>query len=363
MKIIILLLFSLSTYAELSVETFNTGLAHTYVPLAKERLPFIIDKIKTNQSDVICLQEVWRKKDRKKIVKRLKADYPHAFYSKIKQVRTKKSPACKIKNLFGDGRFVSCTLKNCGGKEGDDFTNCVLNTCGGPMERLKNENRMCANALLAQVGKSSFSAISQVLNPLRGASLFAYGGGDGLLVLSRKSFAKKEILDLSDISTLNKRAALVVTLHSGESIACTHLTANLTSSVAYAGKFSSWKEENKKQIEKLVNFQKKNTKETILTGDFNCAFGNADLDPDWEDNCQIILDDGYDNKFVETSSKCTYCSSNTLVSDDEKDILIDHIFTKNISILSQKRTREEFIRINDKEENLSDHFGLRAVFE
>jgi endonuclease/exonuclease/phosphatase family metal-dependent hydrolase len=364
MKLFLLLLITLSVHAEqISVETFNAGLAHTYVPLAKERLPFIVDELKKKQSDVICLQEVWEKKDRKKIVKLLKSEYPHAFYSKIKQVRTRQKPSCKIKNLFGDGRFVSCTLSNCGGKEGDDFTNCVLNTCGEPMQRLKKENRMCANALLAQVGKSSFSAITQVLNPLRGASLFAYGGGDGLLILSKKAFVKKEVLDFTEISTLNKRAALVVDLYSGEKIACTHLTANLESSVAYAGKFSTWKEENSKQIDKLLDFYNKSTSKTILTGDFNCAFNVGNLEGDWEENCQKILDNGFENNFVQTSTECTYCSSNTHISNDEKDILIDHIFTKNIRVQSQVRSREELITIDGKKENLSDHFGLRAVLE
>jgi endonuclease/exonuclease/phosphatase family metal-dependent hydrolase len=359
----ILFLISLSATAQLSVETFNAGLAHTYVPLAKERIPHVIADLKEKQSDVLCLQEVWKKEDRNRIIKELKAIYPHSFHSKIKQVRTKKKPSCKVKNLFGKEKFVSCTLKKCKGRDGDDFTSCVLNECSGPMETLKNENRMCANALLAQVGRSSLSAITQVLNPFKGATLFAYGGGDGLLILSKKGFANKEILDFTEISTLNKRAALVVELNSGEKVACTHLTANLSDSVAYAGKFSSWKEENAKQIERLVGFYNKSEAKTILAGDFNCAFGTGGLEPDWEDNCQKLLDNGFKNDFIFDQPVCTYCSTNTLNSNDINDILIDHIFVKNASVEFQERSRENLISIEGEDHNLSDHYGLRAIIE
>ena len=38
-----------------SVMTYNVGLAHTFVPLAKERLPHIMDALKREQGDVVCL--------------------------------------------------------------------------------------------------------------------------------------------------------------------------------------------------------------------------------------------------------------------------------------------------------------------
>ncbi|WP_127718432.1 endonuclease/exonuclease/phosphatase family protein [Halobacteriovorax sp. HLS] len=362
MKLLILILLSFSSYAQLSIETFNTGLAHTYVPLAEERLPLIINDLKVNKSDVLCLQEVWTQEDRDRIIKELKSVYPYSHFSEIKQVRSKRKPTCKIKNLFGKGKFVSCTLKECKGKDGDDFTQCVLNTCGESMEKLKNDNRVCANALLAQVGKSSLGAITQVLNPFKGASMFAYGGGDGLLLLSRKKMNNKSIIDLSDISTLNKRAALVATIESVE-LNCTHLSANLADSVAYAGKFESWQEENSKQIERLINNTSSSEGKRILMGDFNCAFATGSLEPDWEENCQQILDSQFENTFIDEDPACTYCSSNSHNPVTTKDILIDHIFSKNVDIRYHGITRENKILINNKKENLSDHFGVRAFIE
>ena len=362
MKIVVFLfLLSLTSFANLSVESFNTGLAHTYVPLAQERIPHIISNLKENQSDVLCLQEVWKKEDRDRIVRELKEVYPHSFFSEIKQIRTKKKPSCGIRDLFGKNKFVNCTLKECKGKDGDDFTSCVLDKCAGPMERLKNDNRMCANALQAQVGRSSVSAVLQVLNPFKGASLFAYGGGDGLLLLSKKKISRTFHIDLADISTLNKRAALVAELSTGERIACTHLTANLSDSVSYAGKFSSWKEENEKQIERLIESYDKSKQKIYVAGDFNCSFSTGGLKGDWEDNCQKILDHGFINEFVQNSPVCTYCSSNSLNDEGIDDLLIDHIFVKNVEVRSQIRSRDSLISIDDEKHNLSDHFGLRLI--
>ncbi|OUR93645.1 hypothetical protein A9Q84_19450 [Halobacteriovorax marinus] len=364
MKIVLVFLISMCAYsAGLKVETFNAGLAHTYVPFAKERLPYIIKDLKEKQSDVICLQEIWEKKDRKEIVKSLKDIYPYAHFTKIKQVRSKKSPTCKRKNLFGEGKFVSCILDKCKGKEGDEHTACILNTCGESMERLKDENRECAAGLIAQVGKSTISALFQVFNPFRGSSLFAYGGGNGLLVLSKKKIVKKEMIDFTDISNLNKRAALLVTLETGETVACTHLTANLADSVSYTGKFSSWKEENSKQIEVLLNTLSEKSSKVVLTGDFNCAFSTENLEGDWEDNCQKILDSGYENRMVSEASVCTFCSSNALNPANTKDIMIDHIFVKNAQTLDPRRTRDVKFSHESREMNLSDHFGISATIE
>lgn len=362
MKLLLLYILSFSSFAQLSIETFNAGLAHTYVPLAKERLPLIINDLRENKSDVVCLQEVWTKEDRDRIIKELRSVYPYSHFSEIKQVHSKRRPTCKIKNLFGKDKFVSCTLKECKGKEGDDFTQCVLNTCGESMQRLKNDNRVCANALLAQVGKSSLGAIAQVLNPFKGASMFAYGGGDGLLLLSRKEMKKKSIIDLSDISTLNKRAALVATIGPIE-FSCTHLSANLSDSVAYAGKYESWKEENSAQIDRLIGEKDSQNAKRVLMGDFNCAFGKGHLESDWEENCQKLLDNYFENRFIEDDPKCTYCSSNSHNSATTKDILIDHIFTKNVDVLYEGITRENLILINNKKENLSDHYGLKGLVE
>ncbi len=126
---ILLLLTSSSLYAgtgtSLKLTTFNVGLAHTFVHHAKERLEPISERLQKLDSDIVCIQEAWTKKDRKKIKKALKKTYPHLHMTKIKQLKAKKAPVCKIKELFGKGRFVSCMQKQCGGLDGDEFTDCI----------------------------------------------------------------------------------------------------------------------------------------------------------------------------------------------------------------------------------------------
>jgi exonuclease III len=82
--VILALLITSSVFGKgLKVTTYNAGLAYTFVPLAKERFPEVVKALKKHDSDVLCLQEVWTKKDRKKLMKALQNEYPHTLFEKV----------------------------------------------------------------------------------------------------------------------------------------------------------------------------------------------------------------------------------------------------------------------------------------
>lgn len=347
--------------------TYNAGLAHTFVMYAKERVPHVVENVKNLNSDVVCLQEVWTKKDQKALIKGTEEQFPHNFSMKIKQTRSKKRPTCKVKDLFGEGKFVQCMKDKCGGKEGDEFTQCIINDCGTALENLKNSNRECAQGLMAQVGRSTIASLWSVLNPFVPAGQFAYKGSTGLLILSKKPLTNTKVIDLSDISFLNRRAALYAEVD-GKAVVCTHLTANLDGTAPYAGKFANWSEENAAQVQKLLK-ETQTEKPTFLMGDFNCGFKDEanGLEGEFEESCQKFLDAGFDDSISSINPTCSFCNANNLVNEgnDPKEydnLLIDHIFTRNANVSDGgvMMTQKVKIKVDGKEvtTSLSDHYGV-----
>ncbi len=92
--------------------------------------------------------------------------------------------------------------------EGDEFADCILEKCSKSLQRLKSENRQCASSLMAKVGQNPIISILKLLNPFYRSGLYAYRGSNGLVLLSKLPLQEKKIIDLSDISTLNRRQAL-----------------------------------------------------------------------------------------------------------------------------------------------------------
>lgn len=372
MKTILLLLVTINfafagTNESLKLTTFNVGLAHTFVHHAKERLEPITSKLLSLDSDVICIQEAWTKKDRKKIKKSLKKKYPHLHMTKIKNLKAKKTPVCRIKELFGKGKFVSCMQKQCGGLDGDEFTDCIINTCGKQLRDLKTSNRECASSLMAQVGRSSLAGMLTVLSPFKKAGLFAYKGSNGLMLFSKRPMTNTGLIDFSDISTLNRRQALTAEIE-GKAIACTHLTADLESTVPYTGTFKNWGEENKTQVTRLLTTLENKSKTTLLLGDFNCSpeVAASGIDAELADSCKLITDAGFSDPVTQaTEVECTSCSNNLLNDEDMNNTAIDHIYVRNGDVLASKVILKEVIKVKKKksnyvETNLSDHFGFWA---
>lgn len=352
----------------LKVTTYNLGLAHTFVPYAKERLAPLISELSNYDSDILCLQEVWTKKDQKKIHKALNKNFPFSFKTKIKNFRQGPRPTCRIKEIFGEGKFVSCMQKQCGDKDGDDFTDCIIEKCDSALQNLKAENRNCASALMAQVGKSPIASILTLLNPLWRAGLFAYKGSNGLMLYSKYPLEDKRYVDFKDVSTLNRRGALQAVVNvDGKKVQvmCTHITADL--SVPYTGLFEDWKEENGEQMERLLQTANQKIYPTVLMGDFNCGFEDplAGILGELSENCQKALDWNYSDPLSEETRECTFCSSNILNGGNENSVAIDHVFLKGLNYSSSKVVFKKKISIEDKEKGrvqtqLSDHYGLEV---
>ena len=358
---------------KLKLTSYNVGLAHSFVMYSKERIPHVINGVKRLKSDVVCLQEVWRKKDKKKLIKETKNVFPYYFSMKIKQTRSKRRPTCKAKDLFGEGKFIQCMRNKCGGLDGDEFTQCIISDCEIALKNLKNSNRECAQGLMAQVGRSTIASLWSVLNPFVPAGQYAFKGSVGLLILSKKPLKNTKIIDMSNISFLNRRAALYAEVD-GKAVVCTHLTADLDGTAPYAGKFANWSEENLAQVEKLLK-ETDSSKPTYLMGDFNCGFKDEanGLEDEFEKSCQKFLDAGYSDPISSMSSECTYCNDNILVTEgndpkDYENVLIDHIFVRNTSVSDASVVMKQDVKLKVGRDEyvtskVSDHYAVTVEAE
>jgi len=355
-------LFPFLTWStELTLTTYNVGLAHTFVAHAKERLPHIIDALTAHRTDVLCVQEAWNKKDRKEIAKNLEDLFAAEYFTKISNLREGRRPTCKIKELFGEGKFVSCMQTQCKGLDGDEFTDCILDKCGNALSELKQTNRQCATALMAQVGKNTLIGMMTILNPFARAGLFAYKGSDGLMLFSKFPIKEKSMEDFTSISTLNRRRALKATLDiDGKDLTvyCGHLSADLSKTVPYTGKFNSWAEENSVQISTLMTAATSQSRNTVVMGDFNCGFASAGIDPELENNCQLLNSPDFVRA---TTNECTFCQDNLLNAEEEKSVAIDHILVKGVELMDTNVHFKTPITLKDgTQTNLSDHYGVSA---
>ena len=204
------------------------------------------------------------------------------------------------------------------------------------------------------------------MRPIRKAGLYAYGGSNGLMLLSREPMADAGVLDFTDIATLNRRQALYIDVPFEEGntrVYCTHLSADLSSIAPYPGSFDSWGDENAAQVQRLVEHAA-DVENVALVGDFNCGMAGEGLAAELPDSCQIALDAGYLDPVVDLSSECTWCADNLLNADDnvEHESLIDHIFTRGLNPQSAERAYTGTVDIGDGvTTSLSDHYGYRVT--
>ena len=349
----------------LIVETWNVGLAYGFVDYAEARKAPILEALAGSEADVICMQEVWEEEDKAAIVEAARATHPYALYTEVVQTKAAKSPACRVRDLFGEGRFVSCMTGSCGGLDGDALTDCIVNQCGPILEDLKVDKPDCATSLMAQVGKPAPKALWTVVRPIRKAGVYAYEGSDGLVMVSRTPLTDDGELDFSDIATLNRRRALYGTVDvEGEParVYCTHLSANLDDTAPYPGPFDSWGAENLAQTERLVEHAAQYSGAVALTGDFNCSFDGGTYDAEAEASCQLVVDSGYADPASSDGSGCTYCSANILTGDDAGDRLLDHVFVRGLAASDGGVGRADLVSTADvAETHLSDHFSYSVI--
>ncbi len=349
----------------LRIETYNVGLAHGFVDHAPERAGPIWEALAGSEVDVLCLQEAWSDADRRAGVAATTSALPHTWLTQIEPRLSAGAPACGVTDLFGEGKFISCMTGECGDLEGDPKTDCIIDKCGDVLDQLRTQEPDCAQALMAQVGKSTLEAMWAILSPFSPAEIYAYGGSDGLMMLSRLPLEGTGVLDFTDIATLNRRRAIHADVNVGETtvrLFCTHLTADLDGTAPYPGPFESWNEENRSQMTRLLETAGEFDGPTVIMGDINCSLADEakGIHAESAESCQMAIDAGYADPSTDLG-ECTYCASNTLTGAEDPDVILDHIYVRGWTVSEATRTRADTVTIGSLTTHLSDHFGIAAT--
>jgi endonuclease/exonuclease/phosphatase family metal-dependent hydrolase len=340
--------------------TFNAGLARNYVPHVDPRRAGVIEALSGLDAEVVCLQEVWEDEDVEAVTRGVAARFPYAFHVATAG-EAAAGPACEPEALRPLG---ACVSGPCAGAE--DLPACVLKACAPAFLGLPGDCRTCLAANLSKPMDEALAACTG-----GGGSSLAYGGRNGLLLLSKHPLTETShrVLD----AYLLRRAVLHAktrVIGGDVELFCTHLSAPLAA-VEYQGAHGSWLQEQAHQIDQVIQWVEEIAagESVILMGDMNCGPANAE----WEvvaaapENFQRFLDAGYRSPYTEDHGHCTWCGkSNPLVGDDPMLRILDHVLFTRVGaelllperILDQQRVETRAGRVP-----LSDHYGVRVAFE
>jgi len=352
------LLVACGASEDFSVISFNAGLATGFVPAAAERTQPVADALADTDADIICLQEVWSPDQVQAVKDTTSKAFPHSFFPDPAQL-TLPEPACADGELDS---LLTCMEASCTDICTDDIPGCLLSNCALPFLSLGDDCNRCTQA---NVGATP-SEIAEVCETE--TVEYAYDGSYGTGILSKHPILSTEELVFE--STTNRRSLIhaVVDLPGGAAdVYCTHLTA-IFALIPYPRPEGSWAEEQRIQVEELVDYVNQNsTHDTVVVlGDMNNGPEVGNSLAEYPEHYALF--DGLDmaNPYVDAAGDCTFCSSNNLLSSDSDDDnrLIDHVFAKGYETATASRVYDEPMDTESCGEaipgNLSDHYGVRV---
>jgi len=391
------------------IDTFNIGLAGSFVPFEQQRLQPVMEAVASLNSDVVCVQEVWRKRDKEKLAEIAKANFPYAVWFEhdfdtevddpadahgmVPPAPTE--PPCGVQGTKEKFEAVlQCLLDNCstlpGQREGKVTTaTCAEEKCFVEAASLlagAEQDKRCYGCAVTSLPEDTLGRIEEKCTTNPKAAL-AFDGQSGVMILSRHPLINAEDWVLP--ATWNRRVILRATakLPAGEvDVYCNHL-APVFFDVAfpYTGDYGdgktgpdAWAAEQKLQAEKLHAWLLKYSadRQAIVLGDFNASLefrenGRMVTRAEGPETVTLLQQHYTEAIPPDYPPACTFCSSNVLtgLTKEWESAWVDHIFLHGISdqsILSAQRTLlDNTIRIENEGEELwvpvSDHYGMRAA--
>jgi hypothetical protein len=215
---------------------FNVGLAPNFVPYSTERVPLVASALSELQADVVCLTELWLQSDRNAILQATNGAFPHSYFHVTEEeIDENAEAACAAEEASA---LFDCVNAAC--TDTPDLVGCVLANYGAEFGALSTGCLGCVSANVSKPLGDIFALCTG------GTSSFAYGGHNGLLLLSRLPLQDATWTALD--SSLVQRAALSARTSQGLGVICTHLAADLSAIQPYTGPYDSFEAEQRLQI-------------------------------------------------------------------------------------------------------------------
>jgi endonuclease/exonuclease/phosphatase family metal-dependent hydrolase len=393
----------------LAVDSFNVYLAGAFSPNELERRQPILDAVASLDSDIVCLQEVWRDSDKDALVQAAKGRFPHAVVFKTTletpldapQDQTGKVPPPSTEAPCAGpdqssklDAVLQCVQENCstvpGSAEGMTVsTDCVVQKCTAPAAGLlfgETQDLKCYGCAATLLPTDTLQQIRQTCTTNKNAGL-AFDGQNGLVLLSKLPLQNPEQLVIP--GTWNRRtitrATVELPIGVSVDVYCNHLPPVFTQpAFPYTGDYGKgktnsegWLAELLLDAQKLIDWVEANSgsRKAIILGDFNASPELKDQGIEAEAAEAYTLLTGKFTPALPAGFKpaCTYCGKgeNVLASSGTSgpNTWIDHVFLKNIAaadVVSSTRTFTEPVVAVPPDSlatklPLSDHFGVHTV--
>ncbi|XP_045216729.2 uncharacterized protein LOC123566566 [Mercenaria mercenaria] len=333
--------------------TYNTGLTPR-VGQYNVRRDTVGTAIKNLKADVVCLQEVWFSKDIERILKTVGTAYQfsyselHRKVSQLEPVPWTSAPCMSTEFLTS---FLPCIETKCRHTKGSvDYLTCAREKC----EMLQKLEQECITCLiLSGVTEVAHSCVDNIRNRFN---------IPGVLLLSSRPLKHVRITRFVQNKKLFiPRAYISAEVEGVGTVACTHTSADLSYSYFEDLKYASWEEQNLDEARVLLQSQK-HVHRAVIMGDLNGGptVPEFRVSSDFDAAYNYITSRGYMSSYVVLPGVCTWCRYNPL-SKASKNIVLDHILTKNLNVIGTRRVLDDFHE--EKDFPLSDHFGIELVLQ
>lgn len=352
---------------ELRATTYNLGLALGFVEATAARAPLTIERLAELETDILCVQEVWRPVDEAALVAATSEALPNSSFIAADPGELGDVPCAEgetdelLTCIEGAGCDMVCI---------DKLASCGLQNCSAELFAVSDS---CLGCIQANIGSGLDEILSTCEEP---AISYAYGGSFGIGLLTSYDVASEDEIVLE--STTNRRGVLYAELDTPFGAVhafCTHLTA-VFSDLDYPGMFGSWEEEQSAQIDALLAFieDKAGAEGQILVmGDFNTGPEGPGYIAEVPANYDKLLSGGLGNPYTTTPGhECTFCDANPIVAkedsnDDDTSSVIDHVLIDGFTSGSgaAERVMAGAIEVENCDETIqtaySDHYGVRLT--
>lgn len=396
------------TAVDLTVDSFNVGLAGAFIPYETERRAAVATAIAAMPSDIVCIQEAWRQEDKDAIVAAGRARFPHTYSARHDlntAVTAEINPMCPggmtvptepttppcadmaVRTTFEAG--ITCLVGACSTMPGSEMgqttsTMCATTNCLAHVSGLLTAGAnglRCYGCLAPQLPTETFANIRTACTTNARAGL-AFGGQSGTMILSKYPLSDTETVVMP--GTWNRRVITraTATLPNGARVGvyCNHLTPVFEGpAFPYTGRYGcgqagrdGWVSEQTAQARELIAYvqRRDGAGRAIILGDFNSGPASRAGQPEIIEaapETYAVLTGAF-REAVPTGyvPQCTFCPDNFL-TDNTPPEWIDHIFLRGFPADAARRAERTFTTANvtvagrAQPVHVSDHYGMRAV--
>jgi hypothetical protein len=139
-----------------TVLTFNAGLVIGVLPLARERVPVVVDRLAREPADLVCAQELWQEEHWSAVAARLASRLPHTH--RPPPAARSSDEACSTADV---DLLEACHRASCGSARPAQLASCMIGRCAHLAASI---DPGCLTCLLREPW-SSIAAVRQACAP------------------------------------------------------------------------------------------------------------------------------------------------------------------------------------------------------